>query len=443
MGADKLQIKYVKLDDLKPYENNPRKNKSAIEVVKNSIKAFGFKVPLVVDKDNIVVAGHTRLQAVNELRQEHGKTLIIRDEKGNQVEILDLEELPAISADSLSKAQIRAFRIMDNKSNEYAQWESEMLKEEMLLLQNDEFNLEFTGFKESEINRILDEEEKEEQQKREPKYQIQPGQIIQLGNHRLICADSTRPDTYDNLLNGKKVAMIYTDPPYGVSYVGVNNPNGRNWKMIEGDDLRGDDLYKLLYGCFKAAEQHLQEKAALYVFHASANQNIFEKALFDAGFKVKQQLIWQKHLVLGHSHYHWAHEPVFYACRINEDPEFYGDRIDKTMINKIEPDKMDEKQLRTFLKRMLEQSTILQFQKDNTQDYIHPTQKPVNMAIRMIVNSSKPLEIVLDPFAGSGSTLMACEKEERACYAVEIDPVYVSHIIERWENTTNKRAEFK
>lgn len=420
MEKKKIQITYIPISEIIPYEKNPRKNDRAVDVVADSIKQYGFTVPIILDKNNIIIAGHTRLKAAIKL---------------------GLKEAPVIWRDDLSESQVKAFRIMDNKSSEYARWDLDLLKTEFEDLKNLQFDLDLTGFSEAEIKRILEIKNEEDYFNREPKYKIMAGEIYQLGNHRVICGDATRQDTYENLLGMKRVAAVYTDPPYGVSYVGVNNPNGRSWKMIENDGLRGDDLFNLLNGTFKAIEPFLQAKAALYVFHASANQTIFEKALNEAGFKVKQQLIWQKHLVLGHSDYHWAHEPIFYCSRKNEEPEFYGDRVDKTMINKIDPDKMNEKQLRDFVKRTLEQSSIWQFKKDASKDYIHPTQKPVWMAQRAIINSSKPGDIVLDPFGGSGSTLLAAQEEERACYLIEIDPVYCSHIIERWENKYGQKAE--
>lgn len=238
----------------------------------------------------------------------------------------------------------------------------------------------------------------------------------------------------------ESINMVFTDPPYGVSYSGTNNPNGRDWDIIEGDDLRGDELFELIFNSFNLISPKLQKRGSLYVFHASRNQIIFEKALNKAGFNVKQQLIWNKHHILGHSHYHWCHEPIFYCSKIGEDPLFYGDRTDKTTINKLDIDKMSETEAKDFLKNIQKGSTIWTFKKDNTKDYIHPTQKPSSIAKRAILNSSQKGDIIYEPFAGSGSTLIACEESGRKCRAIEYDPIFVSHIIERWENLTQKRA---
>lgn len=436
MTDEKLSIEYIPIQEITPYAKNPRKNDRAINVVAESIKEFGFKNPIILDKNNIIVAGHTRLKAA---------------------EKLGIKEVPVIWADDLTEEQIRAFRIMDNKSTEYARWEVELLKGEMQSLQGSNFPLELTGFKETEINRILAHGEKEANAgKKEPKYKIMPGEIWALGAHRIMCTDAKDLESYNKLFNtniiiegseneqsprGQKAGMIYTDPPYGVSYKGTNNPNGRAWDVIEGDELRDEDLYDLLKETFKNCNRILKPKRAFYVFHASRNQIIFEDALNEAGLKVKQQLIWQKHLVLGHSHYHWAHEPIFYGCRKDEDPDFFGDRIDTTVLNRINPDKIGEKKLRELLKDLINQSTIWQFQKDRVTEYLHPTQKPIRMAERAIINSSQPGDIVLDPFLGSGSTLMAAEATKRKCYGFEIDPTYMSHIIERWEDSTSQKAQ--
>jgi len=326
---------------------------------------------------------------------------------------------------------------MDNKSIEYSKWDYDLLKEEFEGITN----LDLTGFSESEIEKIMNPEEKFSVGDKEPKYQIKEGEVWQLGNHKIICGDSKQEETYLKLIpKGTDIHCVFTDPPYGVSYSGTNNPNGREWKVIEGDDLRGDDLYDLIKESFIQVNEHLIKNGALYIFHASSNQVIFEKALNQAGFQVKQQLIWHKHHILGHSHYHWCHEPLFYASRIAENPTFYGTRCNKTTLTKIDPDEMDEEQLRIFVKKIKKESTVWEIKKDSTKDYIHPTQKPTKLAQRAIVNSSRIGDNVLDPFAGSGSTLMACEEKGRNCYTIELDPVFCSHIIERWENFTNKQG---
>jgi len=410
-----LQVEYIPVNEIIPYSKNPRKNDKSVDVVAKSIKEFGFNVPVLLDKENVIIAGHTRVKAAKKL---------------------GLNEVPVIWLENLTEEQAKAFRIMDNKSIEYASWDWELLKGEFQEISD----LSLTGFSEAEIEKILDPSEKFSIGNKEPKYQIKLGDLYQLGNHKLICADSTNPETYERLLKNEKVKMIFTDPPYGVSYSGTNNPNGREWKVIDGDELRGDALYNLLYGAFKASEKHIETKGALYVFHASSNQILFEKALNEAGFQVKQQLIWNKHHILGHSHYHWCHEPMFYACKLDESPEYYGTRSDKTILNTLNIDSLSEEEMRKFLKQIKEESTVWECKKDSTKEYIHPTQKPVKLIEKAIINSSRIGEIVLDMFGGSGSTLIAGENRNRKVRLIEIDPTFCSHIIERWETLTNQKA---
>lgn len=411
-----MKIEIKKIDELKPYKNNPRKNDKAVDVVVKSIKEFGFKNPIILDKNNEIIAGHTRLKAAKKL---------------------GLKEVPTIRADDLTQEQVKAFRIMDNKSGEKAEWDLDILVEEFGSINN----LEFTGFSEAEIDKILDPKEKFSIGDKEPKYEIKLGDIYQLGEHRIICGDSTKEETYLSLLpRGVNIQCVFTDPPYGVSYSGTNNPNGRDWNIIKGDDLRGNSLYDLLKDSFMQVNQYLIQNGAVYVFHASSNQIIFEKALNDAGFQIKQQLIWNKHHILGHSHYHWCHEPLFYASRINENPKWFGTRCNKTILNKVLPENMNLEELRKFVNEIKKHSTIWDIKKDSSKDYIHPTQKPTKLAQRAIVNSSKIGDGILDPFAGSGGTLMACEEKNRKCYTVELDPAFCSHIIERWEKVTGKKA---
>ena len=414
--ADKLQIEYVPVEDIVPYKNNPRNNDKAVDIVEKSIKEFGFKNPVILDEKNEIIAGHTRLRAAKKLK---------------------MKEVPVIRAKDLTEDQVKAFRIMDNKSTEFAKWDLDLLKVEFGSLKT----LEFTGFSEAEIDKIVDPKEKFSMGNKEPKYKIELGDVYKLGDHRIICGDSTKEATYLKLIpKNVEIQCVFTDPPYGVSYSGTNNPNGRSWDIIEGDDLRGDELYDLLYGCFLQLNQILIKCGAMYVFHASSNQIIFEKALNMAGFQVKQQLIWAKHHILGHSHYHWCHEPMFYCSRSNENPEYFGTRCNKTTLNKIDPETMTHEELKKFVNKIKEASTLWEIKKDSTKEYIHPTQKPTKLAQRAILNSTKKGQAVLDPFGGSGSTLMACEERKRVCYTIELDPDFCSHIIERWENYTGKEA---
>lgn len=415
--SKELNLKYRPITELKPYKFNARKNEKAVKVVTTSIKEFGFLNPIIIDQENEIIAGHTRLEACKEL---------------------GIENVPTIQITDLTDDQIKAFRIMDNKSTEYATWDKNLLKREFTSLM-DRMDLKLTGFREAEINKIMNEDPIEKKGDIPGKYKIEEGKLYKLGNHRLMCGDSTDENTYLKLIPSGDIHMVYTDPPYGVSYIGTNNQNGRDWDMIAGDDLRGDGLYDMLVKAFTQINQYLIQKGALYVFHASSTQIEFEKALNNAGFQVKQQLIWNKHHVLGRSHYHWTHEPFFYASRLNENPTFYGMRDNKTIGNFDNLEQKSKEELINLIKKT-ENPSMCDFKKDPAKDYIHPTQKPVKMAMNYIINSSRIEENVLDCFAGSGSTLIACENTKRNCYAIELSQDFVSHIIERWETLTGQVA---
>ncbi len=418
-----MNIINKQIKELKAAVYNPRKiSDKELKKLEDSLEKFGYVEPVIWNKKTgNVVGGHQRLKILSKkFKPEH--------------------ELEVVEVD-LDEFQEKSLNLALNKIS--GEWDDDKLKGLIKdLKKGDEAILNFSGFNEAEIKRLL-EAKPEDPVKgdKKPKYKIKLGDLYVLGDHKLICADSTSSRTYERLIGDDSVALVYTDPPYGVSYSGTNNPNGKEWDVIKGDAMRGDELYALLSECFTQVNEYLEKDGALYVFHASSNQMIFENALNEAGFIVKQQLIWQKHHVLGHSHYHWSHEPIFYCNRMGENPKFYGDRINKTTLNKLQPEKMTQNQLIAWIKDLQRQSTVWNEKKDSTKDYIHPTQKPVDMAANAIINSSVPSEGVLDPFAGSGSTLMACEETKRKCYAIELDPAFCSHIIERWETKTGRKAE--
>ena len=390
-----MQIINMKLSEIHPYEKNPRFNDSAVEAVANSIKEFGFQQPIVVDKDFVVVVGHTRLKAAEQL---------------------GLTEVPVVIAENLTPEQVQAYRIADNKTGEIAEWNYDLLPIELRDLQEKDFDLSLLGFDTDELDRLLNGSSEEnvvaegetdaDAVPYVPEEPVsQPGVIYQLGKHRLMCGDSTKAEDVARLMAGKKADLVFTDPPYGVSYRGVNNPGGRLWEVIENDDLRGEKLSEFLLAAFKNLKASLREKRAFYIWYASSNHLQFEHAIIDAGLKSKQVLFWNKGMILGHSDYHWAAEPCFYGCHEGENCEWFGDRC---------------------------QTTVWDIKRDNTREYVHPTQKPTALAIKAIFNSSKAGETVLDLFGGSGSTLIACEQTNRVNCTMEFDPKYVDVIRRRW-----------
>lgn len=270
-----------------------------------------------------------------------------------------------------------------------------------------------------------------------------PGDVYMLGDHRLMCGDSTKPEDVEKLMMGDVADMVFTDPPYGVSYVVTNNPNGKEWQMIANDDLRGDSLFQFLAHAFKNLADNLKSDGAFYVWFASSNHIEFETALKMAGLRVKQELIWDKGMVLGHSDYHWAYEPCLYGTHKDKNCTWYGDRTQKTFLamNRTEIRDLKKEELIDILLRLHEGRSCWRISRDNTTEYIHPTQKPIALAGRGIKNSSCAGQIVLDLFGGSGSTMMACEQLGRKARIMEFSPKYCDKIITRWERYTGMKAE--
>ena len=390
-----MNIVYKRVDEIIPYEKNPRINDAAVDAVAQSIKEFGFRVPIVLDKNNVIITGHTRLRSAKSI---------------------GLTEVPCIIAENLTPEQVQAYRIADNKTGEIAEWNYDLLPIELRDLQEKDFDLSLLGFDTDELDRLLNGSSEEnvvaegetdaDAVPDVPEDPVsQPGVIYQLGKHRLMCGDSTRAEDVARLMSGGKADLVFTDPPYGVSYRGVNNPGGRLWEVIENDDLRGEKLSEFLLAAFKNLKASLREKRAFYIWYASSNHLQFEHAIIDAGLKSKQVLFWNKGMILGHSDYHWAAEPCFYGCHEGENCEWFGDRC---------------------------QTTVWDIKRDNTREYVHPTQKPTALAIKAIFNSSKAGETVLDLFGGSGSTLIACEQTNRVNCTMEFDPKYADVIRRRW-----------
>jgi len=381
-----MKIKNTDIKDIKPYDKNPRNNANSIDKVADSIAEFGFRQPIVVDEDMIVLAGHTRLLASKQL---------------------GLKKVPVHIAEGLTNAQKKAYRIMDNKSSEDSEWDKDLLNLEIKDLIEDNYDLNMTGFTPEQIEAlsvltesILEGETDEDsipEPPKEPKSKL--GDIYELGHHRLMCGDSTSIDDVDKLMDGKKADMVFTDPPYGVDYKGVNN------------DSR-DGLEELLRDVFANYITVLRSGASCYVFHSDRCADIFHKVFRDF-FHFSSMIIWFKNtLTLSQTDYQSQHEPCMYGWNKNGTHKFYGDR---------------------------KQISVWQDSKEKFKG--HTTNKPVSFIIRAIKNSSCEADIVLDLFGGSGATLIAAEKSARKCYMMELDPIYVDVIVKRWEDFTGKKAK--
>lgn len=405
------KIEYLRLEHIKPYERNAKKHpKKHIDQIAASIHEFGFLVPVVIDQNGELVAGHGRHLAAQKL---------------------GLETIPAVCAEHLNEEQIKAYRLADNKLNE-SDWDMKLVVEELRELSLP--MLDLTGFSR---DLLLKDEDKDDNVPSAPKTpRTKMGDVYELGKHRIVCGDSTKPETYAKLMRGNSADMVFTDPPYNVNYSGRGEKTKH--QKIENDALAKPAFGEFLHGFFQSAVTVVKAGAGWYIFHSSSSQDQFRIALEEAGLAVRAQLIWNKPTAsMGWGDYRWKHEPFFYAGREGQKITFYGDRSNKTVIDFHD----DEKKLIAWVKRekLAEKegrATIWSIGRDNVNNYEHPTQKPVELMSYAIVNSSKADDIVLDPFMGSGSTLIAAEKTERIAYGIELDPVYTDVIIQRWVDYT-------
>lgn len=409
-----MQIVYKKLSEIKPYKRNPRNNEPAIDAVAKSIKEFGFKVPIVIDKDGEIVAGHTRYKASQKL---------------------GLKEVPCIVADDLNEDQIKAFRLADNKTNELATW-----NEELLALELADIKLDMTGFGFEPV--MVEESEPVEDNYEvvlpdQTKTRTNYGELWQLGEHRLMVGDATNPKDIEKLMNGEKADLIMTDPPYNVNVTGSDN------KKILNDNMGDEEFEEFLYGAFQNLNEHLKDGGAFYVWHASNSQREFENALNRVGLRVRQQIIWNKNsLVLGRSDYQWKHELCFYGWK-EGNHYFIDDRTQTTVqeLEQTELTKLKKEDLIKLLEEILSYETTVINEAKPQRNPDHPTMKPIRLIGRLVKNSSRPKEKVLDLFGGSGSTLIACEELGRVCYINELDPRYADVILDRWEQMTGNVAK--
>ncbi len=371
---NKLNIVYKKISELKEYENNPRKNDKAVDAVANSIKSFGFKVPVIIEPDGTIVAGHTRVKASKKL---------------------GLDEVPCIIASDLSPDQLKAFRIADNKTAELADWDLDKLVDELKTI---EMNMDQFGF--DDLEKLLDRdvlEDEFEEELPEVAYS-KKGDIFVFGKHRLMCGDSTKPEDVEKLRDGQLMDMVFTDPPYNVDY------EGSTGMTIQNDKQSDEDFYNFLLAAFKNMHESLKPGGPIYVCHADSEGVNFRNAFKAAGFKLAECLIWVKNsLVLGRQDYHWRHEPILYGWKEGSGHYFINDRS---------------------------QDTVWEYNKPKVND-LHPTMKPLELVGRAIKNSSKNNDKVMDLFGGSGSTMIAAEQIGRAAYLMELDEKYTDVIVKR------------
>lgn len=408
---------------LRPYEKNPRNNEQAVEAVANSIKEFGFKVPIVATIDGEIVNGHTRFKAAK---------------------FLKLKTVPVLIADDLTEEQIKAFRLADNKTGELADWDVELLYSELDELTG--FDMTMFGFE--DIDFSLDDFEEDEKETgeevdidSEEKPKVEYGDIFQLGRHRLMCGDSTSAEDMARLIDGAVIDLYVTDPPYNVAYQG-----GTDEAMtIMNDSMDDVSFRQFLRDAFAVANNHLKPGGAFYIWHADSEGLNFRAAVKETGWLLKQSIIWVKNaIVLGRQDYQWKHEPCLYGWKDGASHYFVDNRSLATVIEEDEENlkEMTKSELISYIKTMQDTSPTTVFYEDKpVRNDIHPTMKPLKLIARCVLNSSKKGDKILDSFNGGGSTLMVCERSERIGYAMELDPVYVERTIKRWEEETGLTAE--
>lgn len=411
-----MNIIEVNINEIKEYENNPRHNELAIEPVANSIENFGFKVPIIIDKDYVIVAGHTRILAAKKL---------------------GLEKVPCIIANDLTEEQIKAFRLADNKVGEIAEWDFEKLEEELMAIQDIDMSM-FSFDIDIDIIPEEDDFDVEEALEEIEEPVTSYGDIYLLGNHKLICGDSTNPDDVNLLMGDSLADLLLTDPPYNVN---VSNSQGMT---IKNDNMEDSEFKKFLHNTFKNASKHLKKGGAFYVWHGDSETVNFRNACDNNNLTVKQCLIWVKNgMIMGRQDYQWKHEPCLYGWKDGASHYFIDDRTQETVIeDKIDINKLKKDEMKNLIKQLLEDriSTTIIREDKPIKNTDHPTMKPIKLIARQIKNSTKKDELILDLFGGSGSTLIAAEQLNRKCNMVEYDPKYCDVIVRRWEELTGQKA---
>lgn len=404
-----MKIEQVSLKKISPYDKNAKKHPlKQIRQVADSIQEFGFNQPIIVDSEGVIVVGHGRYEAAK---------------------ALNLATVPVLRV-NLTEEQAKAYRLADNKLNE-SDWDMGLVVEELKGLSLE--MLDLTGF---DKDLVIENDNKDDELPEIPtKPKSKLGDVYELGSHRVLCGDSTDSESIADFMHGIYADMVFTDPPYNVDYQGSKD---KKWDRIKNDNMDDVSFEAFLTDAFSVMCKSMKAGAAAYVFHDSTTQHIFEKSLQESGLNIASQLIWNKpYIGLGMNDYRKKHEPFFYCYVRNNRAEFYGNRSQASVVEIPE----DDTRALQWLRKQKEiqakgYSTIWNMKREPVGEYVHPTQKPVELITYAITNSSKAGDIVLDPFLGSGSTLIASEKSNRTCYGMELDPVYVDVIVQRYVDFT-------
>lgn len=441
-----MELVKRKLKDLKPAEYNPRKALTPDDVeyqrIAASIEQFGYVDPIIINRDGTIIGGHQRRTVLLDLGYEEADVIVVDMDKTNE----------------------KALNIALNKIT--GEWDERALKELLIDLDGLDFDVKLTGYGDDELadlfrkveisqeaqddNFNIDEAKEEAEKKPRTKY----GDIWQLGNHRLMCGDAADYSDIELLMEGVQADLILTDPPYNVDYEAKDKRLEHSFKRnrtrktneIIGDRMADDDFYNFLCRIFSNYFDAARPGAAVYVFHADSEGLTFRQAFAVAGFKLAQVLIWEKNqFVIGRQDYHWRHEPILYGWKEGAGHYWIGDRSQDTVLMEDDIDfkAMKKPELIAYIERIrqeLSTRTSVQYEKKPARSDMHPTMKPVALVGRLMANSSKYKDNVVDFFGGSGTTLIAAEQLHRTAYIMEINPVYCDVIIKRYEEYTGLQA---
>lgn len=441
-----MKMEKRRLSELVPADYNPRKaltpEDEEYQKIKRSIEKFGYVDPIIINQDGTIIGGHQR------------RTVLL-DMGFDEVDVIVV---------SLEKDDEKALNVALNKIS--GEWDEKALKDLLVELDLSEYDFTVTGFSQKELDDLIElsdfesevhednfDSEKALSESKEEEAIVKPGEVWQLGDHRLMCGDSTKKADVHKLLGEERLDLVITDPPYNVNYeekaaaLNEYRPNNNGAMKIENDLMDKGSFYSFLLTAFQNMEQYMRDGAAVYVFHADSEGLTFRQAFDDAGLRLSEVLIWEKNnFVLGRQDYQWRHEPILYGWKEGAGHYFVNDRTQDTVIleDDVDFDSMKKPELVAYIKDMIhkyaDQTTVI-FEKKPMSSSLHPTMKPLELIAKFMKNSSKRGWNVGDFFGGSGSTLMAAEQLGRNAFLMEYDEHYASVIVKRWEEFTGLKAE--
>jgi len=416
--AKTTELVSVSIAELIPYENNAKQHpKDQIEKIKRSIQEFGFVSPCIIDREMNIIAGHGRVEAAK---------------------ALGMETVPCVFVEGLTEEQRKAYILADNRLTELGGWDMDLVGIELRELATAGFDIDLTGFEIDDVQ-IQDIEDIDlDGEEEEPEPGLPPiakyGDVWQLGDHRLMCGDSTNPADVDRLMAGRKADLLETDPPYNVDYEGAEG-------KIENDNMERSEFYQFLLAAFQNAYNAMRPGAVFYIWHPDSGGLDFRSAAESSGLPIRQNVIWVKSsFTIGRQDYQWRHEPCLYGWKEGAAHYFIDLRTLGTANEYDRLEEMDRDELIEAYRGLLDSISTIAHERKPSRSQLHPTMKPLSLIKKQIRNSSQEGDLVLDLFGGSGTTLVACEEMGRTCYMMEYDPHFCDVTIRRWEEQTGQKA---